>query len=124
MPDPVPNISRPSKHVGGVSSLGHFNDNRLLEIEYVFVPENVHRTCALCEFHMIVGVVIRTPSDLRHIKVAGEPKVPAQALQLTTLGRNLLHVVAEMVDMFPVLAETCVRAPCVENVLLQALRNL
>src|ERR1017187_1853447 len=34
LPDPVLHISRPRKHVGGVSSLGHLDDYRLLEIEY------------------------------------------------------------------------------------------
>jgi hypothetical protein len=77
LPDPILNIGRPSKHVGGVPSPRYLDDYRLFEIEYVFVSENVHRTSALDEFLVIIGIVIRTPGDLRHIKVAWETEVPA-----------------------------------------------
>ena len=48
-----------------------FDDYGFLKIENVFVTEHVHRSRALGQLLVVVGIVIRAPRDLRNIKVAG-----------------------------------------------------
>src|ERR1022692_240023 len=42
LPNPVLHIWRLAENVSGVPGLGHLNDHGLLQIENVFIPEDVH----------------------------------------------------------------------------------
>src|ERR1035441_7240205 len=61
------------KDVGGVPQLRDFGDDRMQQLEYVFVAEEIDVLAALLKLLVKVWIVVRLPTELSNVEIRREP---------------------------------------------------
>src|SRR5271165_6006538 len=96
------------KDVSRVAKLRGFDDHGFLHVEDVFLPKQIDPACPACELAIEERVIIRAPTDLGDIKVAGSMQLGTHSLQFCFLDCPIFKAQSDLVQSPRILPETMI----------------
>src|SRR5271166_695294 len=115
--------SGPGEHVSRVAQLRGLHNDRLLNLENVFLPKQINPACPARKLAIAERIVVRTPVDLGDIKVTGKMYLGTHALQLRSLDRPMFQAQPDLIQSLRVLTKAVVSSTGSVQLLLQIGRH-
>src|ERR1017187_1851349 len=111
------------KDVGGVPQLRDFGDDRMRQLEYVFVADEIDVLAAFLQLLVKIWIVVRLPTELSNVEIRRYSQAAAEVTQFPLIQRLPLKTHSNLLYGVVVFAKALIRAACLSKRLLSVGRH-